>query len=156
MRATAVLSGDRGICRDDRRLGSLGSSDYPRVTCAKDGHLAHMERLINGLSSLAPRSLSLSTPTSRLPRRRSVTRFPRTLKNQRTKREPPSRERLLRFSLVKSGPPSLVPPTSTKDERKESRVERPGLSISSRSKINLEYRVFIKSGVDRVARNIRR
>lgn len=31
--------------------GSLGSSDYPRVTYAKDGHLAHMERLINGLFS---------------------------------------------------------------------------------------------------------
>lgn len=129
-----------------------------RVTCAKDGHLAHMEHLTNGLSSLAPHSLSLFTAASGRCLVSSTTAshaIPGNVEKSNERNEgPPSRERsrLLRFSLVKSGPSSLMPLTSTKDERKESRVERPSLSISSWSKINLEYRVFIKSGEDRVAR----
>jgi len=46
MQAAAALSGYRGICLGDRRLASSGSSDYPRVTCAEDEHLAHLQRLI--------------------------------------------------------------------------------------------------------------
>lgn len=42
MQAAAALSGYRGMCFVDRRLGSSGSSNYSRVMCAEDGHLAHL------------------------------------------------------------------------------------------------------------------
>jgi len=150
MRATAALSGDRGICRDHRRLARL----FRLSTCyVREGWTSGPYETLNKRIVLSRRILYSYLFSSSATRRRPVTRFLRMLKNVTDKMRASFARVILTISLVKSGPPSFMPPTSTKDERKKSRVERPSLSISSQSKINLKYNVFIKSAEDQIALN---